>query len=169
MQKNRKHVRFLCEAALIAAIYVVLTYLCAAIGMSSGAIQLRFSEALCVMAIFTPAAVPGMALGCFMANLLTGCALWDIVFGSLATLIGAIGARAIRKYRWLSPIPTILSNAIIVAFVIALTSIPEDPMASVPMLMLTVGIGEVISCGVFGTALICVLERYDSIKKLFTI
>ena len=98
MQKNRKHIRRLCEAALIAAIYVILTYLCAAVGMSSGAIQLRFSEALCILAIFTPAAVPGVALGCFMANLLTGCALWDIVFGTLASLIGMIGCGALKKH-----------------------------------------------------------------------
>ncbi len=166
---KNKRILFITQSALIAALYVALTWLSKAFGLADGAIQCRFSEMLCVLPIYTPAAAPGLFVGCLLSNIQIGATIWDIVFGSLATLIGAIGARAIRKYRWLSPIPTILSNAIIVAFVIALTSIPEDPMASVPMLMLTVGIGEVISCGVFGTALICVLERYDSIKKLFTI
>ena len=157
MQKNRKHIRHLCEAALIAAIYVILTYLCAAIGMSSGAVQLRFSEALCVLAIFTPAAVPGVALGCFMANLLTGCALWDIVFGSLASLIGMIGCRALKKHPYVALVPYALANMVIIPFVVKLVySAPE----ALPLIFLTVGIGEIISVFGFGIPLYLALKKH---------
>ena len=156
MQKNKKHIRLLCEAALIAAIYVILTYLCAAVGMSSGAIQLRLSEALCVLAIFTPAAVPGVALGCFMANLLTGCALWDIVFGSLASLVGMLGCRALKKHPYLAPVPYALANMIVIPFVVKLVyGVPE----ALPFLFLTVGIGEIISVFGFGIPLYLVLKK----------
>ena len=159
MQKNRKHIRRLCEAALIAAIYVILTYLCAAVGMSSGAIQLRLSEALCVLAIFTPAAVPGVALGCFMANLLTGCALWDIVFGTLASLIGMIGCGALKKFPYLAPAPYALANMVIIPFVVKIVySAPE----ALPLIFLTVGIGEIISVFGFGIPLYLALKKHSS-------
>lgn len=157
MKKNIQHLRRLCEAALIAAIYVILTYLCAAIGMSSGAVQLRFSEALCVLAIFTPAAVPGVALGCFMANLLTGCALWDIVFGSLASLIGMIGCRALKKRPYVALVPYALANMVIIPFVVKLVySAPE----ALPLIFLTVGIGEIISVFGFGIPLYLSLKKH---------
>ena len=157
MKKNIQHLRRLCEAALIAAIYVILTYLCAAIGMSSGAVQLRFSEALCVLAIFTPAAVPGVALGCFMANLLTGCALWDIVFGSLASLIGMIGCRALKKHPYVAFVPYALANMVIIPFVVKLVyGAPE----ALPLIFLTVGIGEIISVFGFGIPLYLSLKKH---------
>ena len=160
MQKNKKHVRFLCEAALIAAIYVILTYFCAAVGMSSGAIQLRLSEALCIFGLFTPAALPGVALGCFMANLLTGCALWDIVFGSLASLIGMIGVIALKKFPYLAPVPYALANMIIVPFVVKLVyGAPE----ALPLIFLTVGIGEIISVFGFGIPLYLVLKKHKNV------
>ena len=159
MQKNKKHIRLLCEAALIAAIYVILTYLCAAVGMSSGAIQLRLSEALCVLAIFTPAAIPGVALGCFMANLLTGCALWDIVFGSLASLVGMLGCRALKKHPYLAPVPYALANMIVIPFVVKLVyGAPEV----LPLIFLTVGIGEIISVFGFGIPLYLVLKKHSN-------
>lgn len=159
MQKNKKHIRLLCEAALIAAIYVILTYLCAAVGMSSGAIQLRLSEALCVLAIFTPAAVPGVALGCFMANLLTGCALWDIVFGSIASLVGMLGCRALKKHPYLAPVPYALANMIVIPFVVKLVyGAPE----ALPFLFLTVGIGEIVSVFGFGIPLYLVLKKHSN-------
>ena len=75
---------------VIAALYVVLTVIANALGLASGAIQVRFSEALTILPVFTPAAIPGLTVGCVLANLITGCAPWDVVFGSLATLIGAL-------------------------------------------------------------------------------
>ncbi len=159
MQKNKKHVRFLCEAALIAAIYVILTYFCAAVGMSSGAIQLRFSEALCVLGLFTPAALPGVALGCFMANLLTGCALWDIVFGSLVSLVGMIGLIALKKFPYLAPVPYAIANMVVIPFVVKLVyGTPE----ALPLIFLTVGIGEIISVFGFGIPLYLILKKHQN-------
>ena len=103
-----RNLRFLCRGALIAALYVVLTWLCSLVGLDKGVIQMRLSEALCVLPAFTGAAVPGLFAGCLLANLLTGSALPDIIFGSLATLIGALGAYALRKNKWLVPLPTCL-------------------------------------------------------------
>lgn len=135
------------KAGVIAGIYVVLTFVAAALGLSSGTIQVRFSEALCVLPVFMPQAVPGLFVGCILANTLTGALPMDILFGSIATLIGALGTRLLRKNRILALLPPILSNTIIIPFVLKFTyGIP----GSVGYFMLTVGLGEVISCGVLG-------------------
>ena len=155
-----KRVNFICHAALIAAIYVLLTYLAAALGLSSGAIQVRFSEALCILPYFTSAAIPGVSIGCLLANLLTGCALWDVVFGTLATLIGAFFARLLRKKKWLVPLPSVLSNMAIIPFVLIYAYGVED---AYPFLLLTVGIGEVISIYGIGMLLLLALEK----RKIF--
>ncbi|MBO5242318.1 MAG: QueT transporter family protein [Lachnospiraceae bacterium] len=160
MKKN--NVLFLTQAAMIAALYVVLTFLSNAFGLASGAIQIRISEALTLLPYFTPAAVPGLFVGCLLSNVLTGCALFDVLFGSLATLLGAIGTRILRKSKWLAPIPPIVSNMVIVPLV--LTYVYELP-GGIPYLMLTVGIGEIISCGVLGLSLLSVLSKYRT--KLF--
>ena len=94
--KQKKSV-FITQAALIAAMYTALTVLIAAFNLASGAVQVRLSEALTVLPVFTPAAVPGLFIGCFLSNLITGCALWDVLFGSLATLLGALGTRLSGK------------------------------------------------------------------------
>ena len=135
-------------AALIAALYVVLTLIANMLGLASGAIQIRLSEALTILPLFTWAAVPGLTIGCVLANLLTGCALWDIIFGSVATLIGALGTYAIgRKKPALGPVFPILSNALIVPLVLQKVYGLEQGYI---YLLITVGIGEIISCGVLG-------------------
>ncbi len=159
--KNKK-LLFLVHAAVIAALYVVLTYLANMLGLASGAIQIRFSEALTILPYFTPAAVPGLFVGCILANTLTGCAFWDVVFGSIATLLGAVGTYLIckgMKRKWLSPIPPIVSNMLIVPWVISIVYGSED---SIPFLMLTVGAGEVISCGILGLILLHALQKRSS-------
>ena len=151
------NLRFLCRGALIAALYVVLTWLCSLVGLDKGVIQMRLSEALCVLPAFTGAAVPGLFAGCLLANLLTGSALPDIIFGSLATLIGALGAYALRKNKWLVPLPTVLANVLIIPPVLRFAYGAEG---TIPYFMLTVGIGEVISCGILGMLLRTVLQKY---------
>ena len=158
MRKNRVH--FMTQAAMIAAIYVVLTLFVSAINLASGAIQVRISEALTVLPAFTPAAIPGLFLGCFISNLITGAMLPDIIFGSLATLIGAIGSYFLRKWKWAVPLPPILSNVLIIPFVLAY--VYHFP-GGVPYFMLTVGIGQVISCGVLGMLLYKVLSNYRNV------
>lgn len=156
--KNQKKIRGVAVGAVIAALYVVLTYLANMLGLASGAIQVRLSEILTIMPIFTPFAIPGLFIGCVLANVLTGCALWDVVFGSLATLIGAVGTYALRKYNVLALLPPILANAIIVPFVLLFVYSLEGTYF---YFFATVGIGEVISCGVFGTILLKSLKKYN--------
>ena len=115
---NRQKTLYLANGGLIAALYVVLTLLAAAFGLASGAIQVRLSEALTILPVFTSAAVPGLAVGCVLANLITGCAAWDVVFGSLATLIGAVGTRLLKNKPLLAWIPPVVSNAAIVPIVL---------------------------------------------------
>ncbi len=148
---------FIAQAAMIAALYVVLTFIANAFGLANYAIQVRFSEALTILPFFTPAAIPGLFVGCMLSNILTGCMPLDVVFGSLATLIGACGAYALRKYKWLTPLPPIVANTIIVPFVLAYVYRFEG---SIPYFMLTVGIGEVISCGILGMILLFSLQKY---------
>lgn len=161
MEKKRLFsVRFAANAAVIAAIYVVLTYVFA--WCASGAVQVRVAEALTILPVFTTAAIPGLAVGCLLANLLTGCALWDVVFGTLATLLGAIGTRLLRKHGFLASLPPILANVLIVPWVLRFVYGDAWPIW---LLMLTVGAGELISCGVLGGILLITLKKYP--MKLF--
>ena len=156
-----KKVRFISEGAIIAALYVVLSLLSAAFGLSSGLIQIRVSEALCILPLLTPSAVPGLFLGCFLANALTGCIIYDIVFGSIATLIGALGTylvgRKVTSHKLIKGvIPPIVSNMIIIPPVLVYC---YEMSGAWWFILLTVGIGEIICAGVLGSFL------YSSLKK----
>ena len=152
--KARKRLAYITEASAIAALYTVITI---AIGpLGNAAIQCRIPEAMCVLAIFTPAAIPGMTIGCLISNIATGCLWQDVLFGTLATLIGVIGARLLRRIWWLTPLPTVVSNTLIVPFVLAYAYGAEE---GIPFLMLTVGIGEVISAYVLGIVLYFALRK----------
>lgn len=156
------NVKKLCQAAIIAAIYIVLTFLANAFGLANYAVQVRFSEALTVLPFFTSVAVPGLFVGCLLSNILTGCALPDIIFGSIATLIGAVGTHFLRKKsKWLAPVPPIVANAIIVPFVLKYAYGIEPLWFS----FVTVTAGEIISCGVLGILLINALNKHKD--KLF--
>ncbi len=146
------------QAAVIAAIYVVVTGMILPIAF--GPVQFRISEALCVLPYFTPAAVPGVTLGCLLSNILYGSAALDIVFGSLATLIGAAGSWMLRKNKWLVCVPPILSNTIIIPWVLRYAYGSED---LIPVMMVTVGIGEILAIGVLGNLLLVTLEKYKGV------
>ena len=150
-----KKVLFLTQAAVIAAIYVVLIY--AFQWSSFGYIQVRVAEVLTVLPYFTPAAIPGVTIGCFLSNLLTGADILDIVFGTLATFLGAVLSYKLRRNKFLVPIPPILANTIIMPWVIRFA---YGNAQSIPFMMLTVGIGEVLAIGVLGLILITALEPY---------
>ena len=153
-----KKAKFLSSAAIIAALYVVLTFIANALGLASGAIQVRISEALCILPVFTPAAIPGLFLGCLISNILCGCVVWDVIFGSLATLIGAVFTRVLRKNRHFSLLPPIISNTIIIPFVLKFAyGLP----AGLSYLIITVGIGEILSCGILGSILYSCLQKYQ--------
>lgn len=151
--------RYITLSATIAALYVVLTLISAAFGLSSGAIQLRISEALCVLVAFTPAAIPGLTIGCLISNLIASANILDIVFGTLATFLGALGGYYLRKRKWLITLPTLLSNVIIVPLVIVYGFGVKD--MALPLVALTVGIGEFLSATVLGTGLLLILQKYN--------
>ena len=149
------------QGGIIAALYVVLTCFISAFSLASGAIQVRISEALTILPLFTPAAVPGLFIGCIVSNLITGCAPMDIIFGSIATLIGAIGTRLLRKKnRFLAPLPPIVANTLIVPFIL---SYVYGYPGSIFYFMLTVGIGEVLSAGVLGMLLYPIIKRNERV------
>jgi len=153
--KNKK-VLFLVQAAMIAAIYVVLTVIF--LPISFGEIQVRIAEALTILPVFTPAAIPGVFVGCLIGNILGGAILPDIIFGSLATLIGAIFTYLLRKKsKYLAPLPPIISNTLIVPFVLRYAYGINLP---IPFMMLTVGVGEIISCGILGMIVYGALNKY---------
>ncbi len=152
--KNKKAV-FITQAAVIAAIYVVLVVIFDY--WSFGPIQFRVAEALTVLPYFTPAAIPGLFIGCLLSNILGGAVIWDIVFGCAATLVGDVGTYLLRKYKWLAPLPPIIANTLIVPWVLKY-AYGNDGM--VWFFMLTVGGGEIIVCGVLGMVLLFALNRY---------
>ena len=154
--------RMVAFGGITAALYGVLTMVANALGLASGAIQVRFSEALTILPVFNTAAIPGLTVGCVLANLITGCAPWDVVFGSLATLIGAVGTRLLRKNPWIAWIPPVISNMAIVPIVLQkVYGVPDAWW----YLVLTVGAGEVISCGVLGLLLYKAASKIPQLKQ----
>lgn len=161
MNNRKTKTAFLTKSAMIAALYVLLTEISALLGISSGVIQFRLSEMFAVLPIFTPAAIPGVFIGCMISNIITGGVFWDVIFGSLASLLGAWGAWALRKKSvYLVPVPTILANMIIVPFVLRYAYGAEG---SIPFFMLTVGFGEFVCAGILGVFLAKTLKKYKII------
>lgn len=162
---RNKKVLFITQGAVIAAIYVVLTYIVSLLGLANGVIQVRLSEALTILPVFTPAAIPGLVVGCVISNILTGAVIWDVIFGSLATLIGAVGTYLLRKHhRILYPLPPIIANTVIVPLVLTYAyGVPDALWFSA----LTVCAGEVIFCGVLGLLLYHGLDN-KYCRRLFT-
>lgn len=155
---KQKNVIFLTQAAMIAALYVVLTLVFAPFSFQE--IQVRLAEALTILPAFTPAAIPGLFVGCLIGNILGGAALPDILFGSLATLAAAFLTYVLRnRSHFLAPAPPVLVNALVVPFILRFG---YGILLPIPLMMLTVGIGELISCGILGMALYFVLHRHRS-------
>lgn len=168
LTKKRRTALYITQGAVIAALYVALTELSTLVWLSSGAIQFRISEALCILPAFTPAAIPGLFIGCLISNLLAGGIPLDIIFGAVATLIGAVGAYLLRRCRWLVPLPTVLANILIVPPILKYAYGIEYAIgthSALPFFMLTVGIGEVVCAYILGIALYSALFPHR--KKLF--
>lgn len=177
MQRNSEKVRFLAQAAVIAALYTVLTYLAAAVNLAYGPVQFRFSEALTVLPVFTPAAIPGLAVGCFLSNLASPLGLVDWVFGTAATLIAAIGTWLLKEVRLgtvpvLAPLPPVLANTFVVGFEIACLNdvgfgFGNFTWAAYGASALSVGLGELAVCYLLGLPLIIALQRSGASDKIF--
>ena len=162
MKNSKKRVMIITQGAVIAALYVVLTTFVSAFNLASGAIQVRISEALTVLPFFTPAAIPGLFIGCIISNIIAGGVIWDVIFGSLATLIGAFFTYLIRKGpEWLAPIPPIVANTLIIPFVLRFAYGLEDAWW---ILFGGLFVGEFISCGVLGMILLYALKS----RRLFS-
>ena len=144
---------------MISALYLILTLVSAMFGLSSGAIQIRISESLCVLTFFSPAAIPGLTMGCLVSNLITGANILDVVFGTLATFIGASCGYYLRQNKWLITLPTVLANTIIIPLVIVYGFGVTD--MALPLIAFTVCIGEVISATILGTGLLTILKKYN--------
>ena len=163
MSQGRSQALSIALAGITAALYAVLTIVAANLNLASGAIQVRFSEAFTILPFFGFAGVPGVTLGCLVSNIVIGSNIFDIIFGTLATFIGALGTWYIgvlfrktgkKSLKFLSPVPPIMSNTIIVPLILTYAyGVPDG----IPFLMLTVGIGEIISCGILGLLLLSVL------------
>lgn len=156
----------LTRGALVGAMYVALTWLSSLLGLSSGVIQFRFSEALCILPVFMPEAIPGLFVGCLISNLIATANPWDILFGSLATLIGAVGTYLLRrlpvKLAWIASLPPVLANMLIVPPVLILAYGAADAYW---FLLVTVGLGELVCAGFGGSTLYYALRR----TKIFEI
>ncbi|MBQ4036607.1 MAG: QueT transporter family protein [Clostridia bacterium] len=143
-----KQIRYWTVAAIIAALYAALTALSSVLGLSIGIFELRFSEALCILPVFTPAAVPGLFGGCLLSSLLLGANVFDVILGSLATLLGALGTLALRERGFLAFLPPLFWNTLLVPpvlyFAYGLTALPY------PLLLLSFLGGEALSAGGLG-------------------
>lgn len=162
---NNKSLRYLTTAAMIAAIYAVLCILLAPI--SYAAIQVRIAEALTILPAFTPAAIPGLTVGCLLANILGGCPIMDIIFGTLATLIGAVGTYLLRSRKTLIWMPPVVSNTIIVSIFSIYIPFMGESDDSLWYIMLTVCIGELISVCILGYLLYFALKKVNTKVALF--
>ena len=156
--------RKIATGGLIAVLYIALTYLSDLMGLASGAIQIRLGESLAVLPCLFPAAVPGLTIGCVLANLLTGCNVWDVIFGSTATLLGALGTWLLRKEPKFAWIPPVVSNMLIIPIILIRAYQIQSFSFNVPFtqttlsgsgffpMMAAIAIGEIISCGILGMA-----------------
>ena len=151
---SNKKTLFITQAAAIAAIYTVLVMV---FNFSSfGPVQFRVAEALTVLPYFIPAAIPGLAIGCFLSNLLNSADVLDIIFGSLATLIAAVLSYQLRRFKLLVPVPPIVVNALVVPFILKYAYFEAD---SIPAMMVSVGVGQLLAAGVIGLVLLFSLDK----------
>lgn len=162
--KRNTRVRFLTEAAMIAAGYTVLTLLAMMLNLAYGPVQFRFSEALTVLPVLTPAAVPGLAVGCLLSNLWSSMGALDIIFGTAATLLAALTTYMVRNIRVkgipiLAPLPPVLFNALIVGVEITIVSPGGFVFPAFLANALSVGLGELAVCYVLGLPLLVALEK----------
>ncbi|WP_411676050.1 QueT transporter family protein [Caproicibacter sp.] len=171
MQHQTDRAHSIALAAMIAALYTVLTLLAALWGLAYGPVQFRFSEALTILPVFTFSAVPGLTVGCFLSNLFSGYST-DMVVGTLATLISAVGTRLLRGVRWhglpiLAPLPPVLVNAVFVGAEIVILSPGGFAWAEFFTQALSVGLGELVVCYGLGLPLAAWINSSRAMKKLF--
>ena len=166
MSATKFSTRSLAISGVIAALYAALSLVSTAMGLGFGSVQLRISEALCVLPFFFPEAVPGLVVGCLVTNILSPYGVADLVFGTLATLLAAVLTRRIRN-RWLTPLPTILCNAVIVGALLAYVGAQEGGVfwTLFAFNAFTVGLGEALVTYILGLPLLRFVERTPSLRR----
>ena len=165
MRKKRNSVRNMTLAAMLAAVYAVLTMVLP-IPQYAG-IQIRFAEALTVLPFLFPAATPGLFVGCLIANLLSPYGLLDVLAGSAATLLACLWTRRL-KTRWLAPMPAVACNAAIIGAVIAFSQTGMGPAfwPAYALNAVTVGAGELIAGYLLGMPLLRVLTEIPFFREM---
>lgn len=163
MKEKKFNAKFMAQGAIIAALYAALTIIFAPI--SYGAVQVRISEAFTILPLFTPAAIPGLFIGCLLANILGGAIVWDVIFGSIATLIGAALGYLLRFNRWLVPIPTIVSNSVIIPLILKYGYSID---MSLGLLIVYIAIGEIIGCYLLGELLGSAILKRGDLRNIFS-
>ena len=161
-------VRSLARSAMIAAVYAALTM--ALPVLSYGPVQLRFSEALTVLPFFLPEAIPGLFVGCLLANLLSSFGMADVILGSLATLLAALWTSRMKN-AWLAPLPPVISNMVIVGGMIAWFEAGGFGAGFLPAWLYngsTVALGELAACYVLGMLLLYVLPGIPGVSRYLT-
>ncbi len=161
--KRKNKIQGISISAIIASSYIVLTLFSSAVGLSGGAVQIRLSEALTVLPVFTPYAIPGLFAGCLVSNILTGCAVWDVIFGSITTLLAAALTYTLKKYNILCLIPPIVLNSIIIPIILIEV---YSANGAFWCFSLTVFIGQFISCGILGYLLKKSLLKRNIFNKI---
>lgn len=167
-----QRIRYLVQGAMIAAIYAVLTLLAASLGWAYGPVQFRFSEALTILPVFTPAAIPGLTLGCLLSNLGSQLGIVDWIFGTLATFLAAVLTYMLRNIRvndipFLAPLPPIVCNAVIIGIEIACTTVGGFSWVGFWATALSVGAGELVICYLLGLPLAIALQKTGATKRIF--
>lgn len=156
-----KNTKFIVQAAVIAAVYAALTLILMPI--SYGPMQARLSEALTVLPFFTPAAIPGLFVGCLIANMVGPYGPADMIFGSSATLVAALCSYYLRKRPLLVPLPPVIANGVIIGSMLYYVyKVPLPLYAN----MLWVALGELIACYIIGYPLLKLLQKYENIFEL---
>lgn len=166
MSVSKFSARSLALSGVIAALYAALSLVSTAMGLGFGTVQLRLSEALCVLPLLFPEAVPGLAVGCLVTNLLSPYGAADLIFGTLATLLAAVLTRRIRK-RALAPLPTILCNAVIVGALLGYVGAQEGGAfwTLFALNAFTVGLGEALVTYILGLPLLRWIEKTPALRQ----
>lgn len=160
---------FITQAAVIAALYVALTYISSAMGLAYNSVQFRLSEILTVLPIFTPAAIPGLTLGCFIANISSPFGIIDILCGTLATFLASVVTYAVRNITFkgvpvLATIPPVLFNALIIGLEIWYL---EGKTAEIFFISaLQVGAGQAVMCIVAGLAFVRAVKKTKIFERM---
>ena len=168
---QKAHTNYIVTSAFIAATYAALTFFGNVFGLSYGPIQIRFSEVLTILPVFTPAAIPGLTIGCFIANIASFNAL-DMIFGTAATLIAALFTYLLRKVTInklpiLSMLMPVIINALVIGLEIYYFFLPKgSSILALLSSFLTVGVGELIVCIGLGVPFFLLCKKYKFFKRV---